>query len=110
MSDKMTNEEAIRILKLEEIGAYTSYTKDEWDEAHYMAREALRDKREKGEWKREDTVLERIDGTKGKIEGDYVICSVCKRKYTDYVRGYEWEVTNEQPNFCPHCGADMREN
>ena len=36
------------------------------------------------------------------------VCSHCKHEFNEYVEGYEWEETGDLPNYCPHCGAIMR--
>ena len=35
-------------------------------------------------------------------------CSNCNSYADEYIGGHEW-YTAGKPNFCPHCGADMRE-
>ena len=35
-------------------------------------------------------------------------CSNCNSYADEYIGGHEW-YTADKPNFCPHCGADMRE-
>lgn len=35
-------------------------------------------------------------------------CSNCNSYADEYIGGHEW-YTVGKPNFCPHCGADMRE-
>lgn len=34
-------------------------------------------------------------------------CSVCGKGIEDLISSNEW-YRNEEPNFCPWCGADMR--
>ena len=38
---------------------------------------------------------------------DYV-CSVCGKSVAYFIDGY-YDGIGEEPNFCPNCGADMRE-
>lgn len=35
-------------------------------------------------------------------------CSNCNSYADEYIGGHEW-YTAGKPNFCPYCGADMRE-
>lgn len=35
-------------------------------------------------------------------------CSNCNSYADEYICGHEW-YTAGKPNFCPYCGADMRE-
>ncbi len=35
-------------------------------------------------------------------------CSNCNSYADEYICGHEWYRAGK-PNFCPHCGADMRE-
>ena len=34
-------------------------------------------------------------------------CSNCNSYADEYIGGHEW-YTAGKPNFCPHCGADMK--
>lgn len=36
-------------------------------------------------------------------------CSNCNSYADEYIGGHEW-YTAGKPNFCPYCGADMRES
>lgn len=38
-------------------------------------------------------------------------CSECGKDPQDYIGGSEnwWLIKNNLPKYCPHCGADMRE-
>lgn len=36
-------------------------------------------------------------------------CSECGKSLDDYVAPTEYASLNEIPNFCPNCGADMRD-
>lgn len=62
---------------------------------------------EKGKWISEKNVIKNLDGTEYVCEGDPIICSNCGEKYTKYIHGYEWDITGEQPRFCPSCGKEM---
>lgn len=55
-----------------------------------------------GEWKDE---ADKYDASFGMH--DYR-CSNCNSYADEYISGHEW-YTAGKPNFCPHCGADMRE-
>ena len=54
---------------------------------------------ENGEWKQ--------DIEYGRIY--HCVCSVCNKDVDDYISGSENWWLNSLPNFCPNCGADMRE-
>lgn len=84
----MTREEAIKMLKSKMDGhTDTSY---EWAETVRMAIKALEQEPRKGHWEHD-----RVN----------VRCSNCGRGYKDAF-GRTSAITY---NFCPNCGADMRE-
>lgn len=58
--------------------------------------------RERGEWIDE---ADKYDASFG--IHDYR-CSNCNSYADEYICGHEW-YTAGKPNFCPYCGADMRE-
>lgn len=39
---------------------------------------------------------------------DSCYCSECKKDPISFVNGSEFWWLDKMPNFCPHCGADMR--
>ena len=101
----MTRDESIEILKTD--GCYECYVEAdnpfvcnncgcEIREAYYMAIEAL--ERKKGRWTKKAEYLDTP-----------TVCTLCGHEYVEYVEGWEWEDTGDLPNYCPNCGADMRE-
>ena len=71
-------------------------TSTQWDDAMECAIKALGEpERKKGKWIYDGSGL------------DYA-CSACKKSLGDYVFFTEDGELAEIPNFCPHCGADMR--
>lgn len=85
----MTNEEAIKILS-------NATFSDEWQgneeltTAYLMAIEALKDERPHGKWI---------------IDGHHIRCDRCN----EYICNTDREGNKIPDNFCPNCGADMRE-
>ena len=86
----MTRDRAIEILR-DDAGAASLW---ELAEAVDMAIEALKDPKQ-GEWEHwgspfsDDTIA------------DSIVCSVCKARFV--------EIKGEVFNFCPNCGARMKE-
>ena len=86
----MTREEAIKILKSKMDGSVdTSY---EWAETVRMAIEALSAEAVHGGWIIEDAHTEH--------------CSVCG--YAFYTSALFAVGGNDEPNYCPNCGAKMK--
>ena len=82
---------------VEELASSSVY----WDELKLFAKEQVQSlppvtpTRPKGQWLEYNYP-----------SNEYVYCSNCKEKFdTEYL--YLGE--SEYPNYCPHCGADMRE-
>lgn len=48
------------------------------------------------------------DWDKKHATDDRTVCSNCGREYTDYIYGYEWDMTGELPKYCPNCGHKMK--
>lgn len=91
----MTKEEAIKGLKVLRKD-FSDYKPNE--EMFDMAIEALKINRPKGHWKMYD-----IYDFKGRISGERaIICDRCLMKEIIRFGQSKW-------NFCPNCGADMRE-
>ena len=78
----MTREEALAILRKENGVVYSEY-----EEAVDVIEKTLAD-RPHGEWKK---------------DGFFAICSECGHELQHY------ELVVSRLNFCPNCGADMRE-
>lgn len=85
----MTNEEAIKILD-HYYNGYFGYRFDDVIVAHQKAIEALKDERPQGKWL---------------IDGHHIRCNRCN----EYICNTDREGNEIPDNFCPNCGADMRE-
>ena len=85
----MTKEKAIKIL---ESVSWSGYDDNEIAEAVQMGAEALKEKRQHGTW------TEELDESANPFFQRRWRCSACN-DYNYYGR----------PDFCPCCGADMRE-
>lgn len=98
MADLIDRREAIKAIGCGHLSAATIYGRS--DEGMMVLAESIRainslpSERKKGKW----LIAE------GACEPDYMECSNCKW-ITEYYNGLE-----EEWNYCPHCGADMREN
>lgn len=82
----MNTEKAIEIL---ESVSWSGYEDKEIAEAVQMGADALKEQRPHGEW------IEKCWNDPRYVDYE---CSVCKRS-----------IMNGTPDFCPNCGADMRE-
>ena len=101
MSDLIKREDAINVV--EEIE--TMYLKGQIDLTYPPTIKRLKSipsAERKGEWIDE---ADKYDASFG--IHDYR-CSNCNSYADEYICGHEW-YTADKPNFCPHCGADMRE-
>lgn len=90
----MTNEEAIKIL--EECLGQGQFFDTRLKQAYDKAIEALKDERAKGEW------IEHQDC----YDDTYYTCSHCGEDWITI----EGKPTDNLMNYCPMCGADMRED
>lgn len=85
----MKSEESIEILEAVKFILDNKDYSDRVEEAINMAIETLKEQRPHGEW------VEKCWNDPRFVDYE---CSVCKRS-----------IMNGRPNFCPNCGADMRQ-
>lgn len=108
---KLTNEDAIGWLNGIKADGFGDNGEEEKETAIDMAIKALREQRERGKWEYKQIGISTCA----------VLCSECGNilhkgeNYTDvadYRRLIQQMLKNkgiDLDNFCPHCGADMRE-
>lgn len=90
----MTNEDIIKTLRQLEYPYPTCEEQEKVNEALYLAIKALENEPKKGKWIR------------GKI-AFYDTCPFCNTSVRQYI--CEIFLDEGEMNFCPNCGADMRE-
>ena len=89
----MTNKEASDILKNSGvIYSKGNYTPDDLEQAVELAIKALENEHKKGKWIVDDE------------DEIYMWCSQCEQG-----KRYSQSLYVKKTNFCPNCGADMRE-